>query len=97
MTSQDKVPVCTRFQVQSLTSPAKKIRQQEMQNTCLTSWKPLPVRLDKGDSAEGRLMSLTRLHILLQLLPSLLHFCRGECEDFLGREGWYHVGAILFP
>lgn len=40
---------------------------------------------------------LTSLHVLLQLFPSLLYLCRGECEDLLWGKGWDHVSAILFP
>lgn len=38
---------------------------------------------------------LTGLHVLLELLPPLLHFSEGQREDLLGREGRHHVAAIF--
>lgn len=40
---------------------------------------------------------LTSLHVLLQLLPSLLYLCWGEREDLFWGKGWDHVGSILLP
>lgn len=40
---------------------------------------------------------LTSLHVLLQLLPSLLYLRWGESEDLLWRKGWDHIGTILLP
>lgn len=53
-----------------------------------------------GQPALSRSMGqtqLTSLHVFLQLFPSLLYLCRGECEDLLWGKGWDHIGAILFP
>lgn len=59
-----------------------------------------PGRPSRGQPALSRSTGqtqLTRLHVFLQLFPSLLYLCWGEREDLLRGKGWDHVSAILFP
>lgn len=56
-----------------------------------------PSRVQLALSHSTGQTQLTSLHVFLQLFPSLLYLCRGECEDLLWGKGWDHISTILLP